>query len=151
MGEVSAPHHLQTMRSSNPCLSGAITPAAYAQAPNSVFVQLRPGPPCRHTPPPHIYLVEDEGLADVAPGGSGRAEVDEAQQKQHQAQASRGGRGADEEHHNQAREDPQEAGVPREDLEGGAAGRAEGGTLSSLWPPQSWLQLHFTVMLSTTL
>lgn len=70
------------------------------------------------------HLVEDEGLADVAPRAAGREVVEGEEEEEEEAQARRGRDGADEEHHDAAAGDAQEARVPAEVAEGGpGAGR----------------------------
>lgn len=62
--------------------------------------------------------MEDERLADVAPAAGGRSVVEEEQQQQEEDDAARRVHGVDDEHHHQTAENPQQAGVPGEELEG---------------------------------
>ena len=64
--------------------------------------------------------MEDERLADVAPAAGGRFVVEEEQQQQQEHDAAWRVHGVNDEHHHQAAHDAQQAGVPREQLEGGS-------------------------------
>lgn len=57
--------------------------------------------------------MEDEGLADVAPVADGT----EVLEQQHKHYTGKGVNGVDQEHHDQAAQDAQGAGVPREATE----------------------------------
>lgn len=62
--------------------------------------------------------MEDESLADVAPAAGGRSVVEEEQQQQQEDDAAWWVHGVNDKHHDQTAEDPKQAGVPREELEG---------------------------------
>lgn len=68
-------------------------------------------------------LVENKGLADVAPAGGGTEVVNQQQQQQHEGDAGRGVDGVNQEHHDGAADDAQHAGVPGEVAKGGPKGR----------------------------
>lgn len=53
-------------------------------------------------------LVEEKGLADVAPGADGTQVLDKHQEQQHKHDAAKGINGIDQEHHDQATEDAQD-------------------------------------------
>lgn len=68
-------------------------------------------------------LVENKGLADVAPAGGGTEVVNQQQQQQHEGDAGRGVDGVNQEHHDGAADDAQHARVPGEVAKGGPKGR----------------------------
>lgn len=68
-------------------------------------------------------LVENKGLADVAPAGGGTEVVNQQQQQQHEGDAGRGIDGVNQEHHDGAADDAQHARVPGEVAKGGPKGR----------------------------
>lgn len=68
-------------------------------------------------------LVENKGLADVAPAGCGTEVVDQQQQQQHEGNTGRGIDGVDEEHHDNTSHNAEHAGVPGEVTEGGPVNR----------------------------
>lgn len=81
--------------------------------------------PTRPMLPPasSLDLVEKQGLADVAPAAGPSSSREQGRKQAHEEQGAAGGPGADEEHHEQAGRHPQQAGVPGEEVEGGAGGR----------------------------
>ncbi len=62
--------------------------------------------------------MENEGLADVAPAAGGRSVMEEKQQQQQEDDAARGVHRVNDEHHHETAQNPQQAGVPGEELEG---------------------------------
>lgn len=81
-----------------------------------------PNRPCA-PPASSLDLVEKQGLADVAPAAGPSSSREQGRKQAHEKQGAAGGPGADEEHHEQAGGHPQQAGVPGEEVEGGAEGR----------------------------
>lgn len=65
-------------------------------------------------------LVEKQGLADVAPTAGSSSSREKSGKQAHEEKGPTGGPGADEEHHQQAGSHPEQAGVPGEQVEGGA-------------------------------
>lgn len=66
--------------------------------------------------------MEKQGLADIAPAAGASSRGEQGSQETHEEQGTTGRTRADEEHHEQAGGHPQQAGVPGEQAEGGAAG-----------------------------
>lgn len=97
--------------------------------PRSTWSRGAPSPPPLLPNPPHappassLDLVEKQGLADVAPAAGPSSSREQGRKQAHEEQGAAGGPGADEEHHEQAGRHPQQAGVPGEEIEGGAGGR----------------------------
>lgn len=67
-----------------------------------------------------MHLVEDEGLADVAPVADGPQVVDKHQEQQHKGYAGKCINCIDQKYHDQAAEDAQSAGVPCKETERGS-------------------------------
>lgn len=84
------------------------------------------------------HLVEDEGLADVAPRAAGREVVEGEEEEEEEAQARRGRDGADEEHHDAAAGDAQQARVPAEVAEGGPGAGRKGHGLGTSCAESIW-------------
>ena len=63
------------------------------------------------------HLVEYESLADVSPVANWTKVVDKHQEQQHESYAGKGINGTDKEHHDQAANDAQCAGMPRKTTE----------------------------------
>lgn len=67
-----------------------------------------------------MHLVEDEGLADVAPVADGPQVVDKHQEQQHKGYAGKCINCIDQKYHDQAAEDAQSTGVPCKETERGS-------------------------------
>ena len=78
--------------------------------------------PLPHRPTSSPYLVEKQGLADIAPATGASSRGEQGSQQTHEEQGATSRAGTNEEHHEQAGGHPQQAGVPGEQAEGGAAG-----------------------------
>lgn len=61
--------------------------------------------------------MKNQSLADVTPAAGGRPVVEEEQQHHEEHDAGGGVDGVDDKHHDHAADDPQQAGVPGEELE----------------------------------
>lgn len=88
------------------------------------LAQTAPHSPFPKAPP---NLVEQQGLADVAPAAGASSSCEQSRKQTHEEQGAPGGPGADEEHHEQAGSHTQQAGVPGEQAEGGAGSEKEAG------------------------
>lgn len=64
--------------------------------------------------------MENESLADVAPVADGPQVMYEHQEEQHECHAGKRMNGADQEHHDQAAQEAQSAGVPSKTTERGS-------------------------------
>lgn len=84
------------------------------------FSQTASSPP--HPPLSSPNLVEKQGLADIAPAAGATSSCEQGRKQAHEQQGAASGPRADEKHHEQAGGYPQQAGVPGEQAEGGAAG-----------------------------
>lgn len=71
--------------------------------------------------------MENQSLADVAPAAGGRSVVEEEQQHHEGDDAGGGVHGVDDEHHDHTAHNPQQAGVPGEELESWSVGCKEEG------------------------
>lgn len=81
---------------------------------------------CPRLPPPSSHpasspnLVEEQGLADIAPTAGASSCCEQGRQQAHEKQGAPGCPWADKKHHKQAGGHAQQAGVPGEQAEGGA-------------------------------
>lgn len=67
--------------------------------------------------------MENQSLTDVTPAAGGRSVVEEEQQHHEGDDAGGGVHRVDDEHHDHAAHNPQQAGVPGEELESRSVGR----------------------------